>query len=182
MGTSERHSLSGPQLGSLIGAVAGALFIFINASGTGHGVPVRVVGVALVIIALLWGVARAPDTAPASLSADAGRIYRISVIAEIIAIPAGASVINRVLDRPELTVLWVVAIVGLHFLPFSRAFGAPMYGWLGGTLIVLAIAGVAVTLASGSDSAPSWFAVMTGAVLMAFCVAGPRLAAAATRH
>jgi hypothetical protein len=171
--------LSGAQLGSLIGVVAGALFILINAGGTSAAVAVRIVGVVLVLAALWWGVVRAPASAPAGLSTRAGRIYWISVLAEIVAIPAGASVINNVFDRSELTVLWVVAVVGVHFLPFSRAFGQPMYAWLGSMLILLALAGAAITLATGSDSAPSWFAVTAGVVLLGFCVAGPRLAAAA---
>jgi hypothetical protein len=173
--------LSGAQLASLIGTVAGALFILINAGGTGDAAAaVRLVGIVLFVAALVWGVVRAPQAAPATVSERAGRIYWSSVIAEIVAIPVGASVINNVFDRSELTVLWVVAVVGLHFLPFSRAFGAPMYAWLGATMILLAAAGTMVTIAAGSDSAPSWFAVMSGVVLLGFCVAGPRLAARTT--
>jgi uncharacterized protein DUF7010 len=179
MGTKPDGRLSGAQLGSLIGAIAGLLFILVNAGGTGAGGPIRAGGVVLFLAALWWGVARVPPSAPASLSERAGRIYWLSVGAEVVSIPLGAAVINNVLDRPELTVLWVVAVVGVHFLPFSQAFGARMYAWLGTAMILLALAGAIVTVAAGSDSAPSWFAVMAGVVLLGFCVAGPRLAAAA---
>ena len=177
MDTRPDGRLSGAQLGSLIGAVAGLLFILINAGGTDAAAAVRIVGIVLFVAALWWGVARAPGSAPASLSPRAGRIYWSSVLAEIVAIPVGASVINNLLDHPELTVLWVVAVVGIHFLPFSRAFGTPMYAWLGGSMVVLAVIGAAVTIAAGSDSAPSWFAVTAGVVLLGYCVVGPRLAA-----
>jgi hypothetical protein len=175
MGT--RDGLSGAQLGSLIGAIAGALFILINAGGTGSAVPIRIAGVVLFAGAVTWGVVRAPQSTPVALSPQAGRTYWLSVLAEIVAIPVGASLINNVFDRPELTVLWVVAVVGLHFLPFSRAFAAPMYLWLGVTMIVLAVIGAIVTIVADSNSAPSWFGVVTGIVLLGFCVVGPRLTA-----
>jgi hypothetical protein len=174
MGT--RDGLSGAQLGSLIGAIAGAAFILINAGGTDAAVLIRVVGIVLFVAAVTWGVLRAPQSEPASLSPQAGRIYWLSVLAEIVAIPVGASLINNVFDRPELTVLWVIAVVGLHFLPFSRAFATPMYVWLGVTMILLAVIGAIVTIAADSDSAPPWFAVVTGVVLLGFCVVGPRVA------
>ncbi|MEO6604789.1 MAG: hypothetical protein ABIN55_04175 [Aeromicrobium sp.] len=182
MGTSDRPRLSGPQLGSLIGAVAGALFIVINAGGTGSAGPIRIVGIALFLAAVFWGVVRAPEASPAQLSSDAGRIYRLSVVAEIVAIPLGAAVINNVLDRPELTVLWVVAVVGLHFLPFARAFDTTMYAWLGWAMIAIATCGIAATLATGRDSTAAWFAVTAGIVVLGFCVVGPRLAATTARR
>lgn len=174
----DRGQLSGPRLASLIGAVAGALFIVINAGHTGAAAgPIRVVGVVLFVMALTWGVVRAPVSATTEPSPQAWRIYRTSVVAEIAAIPLGAIILTQVFDRPDLTPLWVVAVVGVHFLPFSRAFETPIYTWLGATMILLAVGGTIVTVASGSDSAPAWIAVGAGVALLCYSVAGPHVGA-----
>lgn len=170
-----RRAISGARLGSLIGVIAGATFIFVNAGQTTAAAPVRLAGLILFIGALQWGVLRAPESVAPEPSPSARRTYLLCVAAEIVAIPLGAAIINQVFERPELTVLWVVAVVGMHFLPFANAFGEPVFRVLGATLVLLAAIGAVVSVASGSDSAPAWFAVGAGFVLLAASVAGPRM-------
>jgi hypothetical protein len=178
---SDRPAISGARLGSLIGVIAGATFIFVNAGQTTAAAPVRFAGLILFVGALQWGVLRAPASAAPKPSASARRTYLICVAAEVAAIPLGAAIITQVFERPELTVLWVVAVVGMHFIPFSSAFGEPVFRVLGATLILLAAIGALVSVVSGSDSAPAWFAVTAGVVLLASSVVGPRLAATANQ-
>lgn len=64
--------------------------------------------------------ARSPAAAPPRPRPGALRTYLLCVAAEVVAIPVGALVI-RALDRPsDLIVVWVVFVVGVHFLPFAR--------------------------------------------------------------
>lgn len=95
------------------------------------------------------------------------RTYWLAVLAEVLAIPLGAQVINRVFDQPKLVVLWVVAVVGMHFLPFARAFCAPVFIPLSWTLIGLAAAGAALTVGVDTGFAAAT-AVLAGVVLLAF--------------
>lgn len=172
---SERTPIGGARLGSLIGAIAGAAFIFINSGETDAAGPVRIIGLISFVAALQWGVLRAPDSPTPEPPPGARRTYFLSVAAEIIAIPIGAAIINRVFERPELTVLWVVAVVGMHFLPFAEAFGEPVFRLLGAALVLIAATGAIVGVTTGSASAPAWFAVVAGATLLAASIAGPRM-------
>ena len=176
---SDRDAINGVRLASLIGAIAGTIFILVNAGGTGDAAaPIRIAGVALFVAAVWWGVVRAPSgPLPPAPTPQSWRVYRISVLAELIAIPVGANIINRMFDRSELTVLWVVAVVGFHFLPFAKAFGAPVYRWLGVAMILLAAVGTLITLAFDMSAAPAWFAVGAGVALLSFSIAGPRKSA-----
>jgi len=175
---SERSS--GPQTGALIGAIGGLIFILVNAGGTGAAAPVRVAGIVLFLAALWWGVFHAPQSDTQVPSPEAWRTYGVSVAAMAAAIPLGTILLTRAFDRTDLTVLWVVAVVGAHFLPFSRAFDAPVFVWLGAAMVAIAALGAVVTLASGSNTAPAWFAVIAGVALLGFVVVGARMAPAPT--
>ncbi|MFD1049576.1 FAD-dependent oxidoreductase, partial [Kibdelosporangium lantanae] len=54
--------------------------------------------------------------------ATAMRVYWTCVVAEVVGFFVGAQVITRVFDRPDLVVVWVVLVVGAHFVPFAAAF------------------------------------------------------------
>ena len=41
------------------------------------------------------------------------------------------------LDAPTAQIALVAAVVGGHFLPFARAFQAPVFWWIGGAMAVL---------------------------------------------
>ncbi len=164
--------MPGIRIGALVGALGGLLFVLINA-GTlpaQFAAPVRGLG-ALAFAFVLWrAVLKPPHTIPATPpSPGAWRVYWNCVLAGALAIPIGANLLNRVL--PQLTVLWVVFVVGAHFLPFARAFTAPVFTPLAWTLMGLAAAGAALTLTVW-PAAPGSVAVLAGFVLLGFSASG----------
>ncbi len=152
---------------TLIGIAFGAMFVFVNAGDLPDPWPLvaRISGGVAAIAAIWSGMTRPTPTTPAP-DAQALRAYWMALAFELIAIPVGAMVLNIVFDRPELVVLWVVLVVGAHFLP-ANAFGVPHISLLGGVLIVMAIAGAVGTLTIDDQIAPT-VAVITGFVLLAF--------------
>lgn len=157
------------RVGSLIGAVGGLLFVLVNAGGLTGGVAwaARVLGVAaFVAVVILVVLRRGGTVAEDPPSRRQIRTYGISVTVMVLAIIAGA----RVLDasgRAELVVVWVVLCVGAHFLPFARAFAVPVFARLGLVLIGLAVVGGVVALTTASAVAPAATAVLAGLALLA---------------
>jgi hypothetical protein len=78
--------------------------------------------------------------------------------------------------------VWVVLVVGVHFLPFANAFHLPVFRWLAASLVVVALIGAVPTLATTSATAPGWTGVAAGFVLLSFSAAGPHLSRASTRR
>jgi hypothetical protein len=162
----------GERLGSLIGAVGGLVFIVVNAGGVDSptGLVVRIVGV-VAFLAVVWlsvfrPSARAGSVGPAP-TAKAMRVYWICVTAEVVGFFVGNQVLVRVFDRPDLVVVWVVLVVGAHFVPFAAAFHAPTFLVLGWTMIGLAVVGGVLTVVVDPVLAP-WTAILAGAVLLGF--------------
>lgn len=164
----------GQRLGSMIGAIGGVIFVLVNAGALGSlaRIFLGVVGV-VVFLATLWYAVVRTRNHPAGPRppADALRVYWICVAAEVVAIPLGAQVLVRVFDRPGLTLVWVVFVVGVHFLPFARAFRVPLFIGLGVALVVMALIGGLVTVIIGPLGAPL-AGVAAGFVLLAFAVVG----------
>jgi hypothetical protein len=164
-------AVHGEKLGGTIGSIGGLVFVLVNAGGLPGPLPlvVRIAGVAA-FAAAMWVVMRRPPAGrpPARQSL---RTYWIAVAAEVVAIILGANVINRVFERPELTVCWVVLVVGVHFLPFAKAFDAPVFTPLAWSLIGLAVVGGALTLATTATAAAAT-AVIAGFVLLGFSSLG----------
>jgi hypothetical protein len=166
--------MSGPRLGSLVSAVAGLVFVLLNAGRFDGpvGVVLRLLGVAVFAVVTWYAVLRrsagrpGPGPAPGAL-----RTYLICVAGEVVAIPLGAQLLSRVLDQPQLTPAWVVLVVGVHFLPFARAFRAPPFRTLGLTLIGLALLGGVLALTVTPLAVPG-AAVAAGFVLLAFAALG----------
>lgn len=158
--------------GSLIGAFGGLMFVLLNASTLPAPWPLLcgVVGLAMFIgtLAMIIRGRRRPgnDVRPRP---GALRVYLTCVVAMIVAIPAGAALLNR-LGEPSLVVLWVIFVVGAHFIPFHRAFRQPLFGYLAAALMLLAVVGCALAL--GDLARPAAFAVVAGLALLAFSLAG----------
>ncbi|MBK9474679.1 MAG: hypothetical protein IPL94_00160 [Tetrasphaera sp.] len=162
-------------IGSIIGAIAGLVFVLVNA-GTVPGSLVWRIAAVIGFVAIAWFVVlRGPEMEGAQPSRTALRTYAISVAAMIVAIPVGATIISNVLDRPDAVLVWVVFVVGAHFLPFARAFGLPVFRWLSVSLVVVSVVGGVSTFISGSTTAPGWTGVVAGFVLLVFSAVGPRL-------
>jgi hypothetical protein len=162
-----------PALGSLIGAVGGLVFVLVNVAGLPAGWvwPLRLLGLAafaVVVVAALRAWPRQPDGAPAP---DALRPYLVSVAAMAVAVPLGSIALRRLVDRPELTLPWVVLVVGAHFLPMARAFRAPVFRALGLGLVLVALVGGVLTLLDGAGWA-SATGVAAGFALLAAAASG----------
>jgi hypothetical protein len=162
-------------IGSVIGAVAGLLFVIVNAGTVPAAVFWRITA-AGVFAAIVWFVVlRGPEVDRVPPSRSALRTYGISVATMLVAIPLGAAVISNVLDRPNAVLVWVVFVVGAHFLPFAQAFQLPIFRWLSLSMIAISLLGAVPTLASDSATAAGWTGVAAGFILLFFSAAGPRL-------
>jgi hypothetical protein len=163
--------MKGKQLGALIGAIGGLMFVQVNAGALPSSLvlPVRVLGVVVFCIVLWRAVLRTPRSHPSEAppSPAAWRVYWSSVSLGALSIPIGANLLNTILHLPQLTVLWVVFVVGAHFLPFAAAFGAPVFQTLAWTLMGLAAAGATLTLTVW-PTAPGMVAVLAGFVLLSW--------------
>ncbi len=167
--------MRGSKIGSWVGVVAGLVFVTVNAGGLPDPWPVvlRIAGVvAAAAVAVVIVRARVVDATPPSPRAI--RIYGWCVTAMVVAIPVGASLLNGPIDAPELTVVWVVAVVGAHFLPFAAAFDAPVFRPLALALLAVAAAGAATTLVTGGEEPAAATAVTAGFVLLGFAALGVR--------
>jgi len=167
-------------IGSGIGAIAGLVFVLINAGAVPASLIWRIVA-AVVFAAIIWFIVlRGPEVSQVSPSRAALRTYGIAVAAMVVAIPVGAVIISNVLDRPNAVLVWVVFVVGAHFLPFAHAFGLPIFRWLSASMVLASVIGAIPALASNSATAAGWTGVVAGFVLLFFSAAGPRLARATT--
>lgn len=160
----------GQRLGAMIGAVGGLLCVLLNGGAlpAPYDLVVWLVGIGVFVAVVWYAVVRtrslAAGPAPA---AQAVRIYWLCVIAELIAIPVGSQVLVRGLDRPVLVPVWVVFVVGVHFLSFARAFGVALFTVLGAALIIVAIAALQVGPPGAAGAG-----VAAGALLLTFAVVG----------
>ena len=163
--------------GSVVGAVAGLVFVLADSGGLPAATALRSAGVVAFVLVIVL-LRRGPAGEPPRPSRTALRPYWLCVLGGVVAIPLGALVI-RTLDGPsELAVVWVVLVVGVHFLPFARAFGLPVFDLLARALSTVALVGGGLTLAVDAAAGP-WTAVVAGFVLLAFAATGPRLSRAA---
>ena len=160
-------------IGSIIGGVGGLVFVLVNA-GSVPGSLIWRIAAAVVFVAIMWFVVlRGPAVDGVPPNRAALRTYGVSVVAMVVAIPAGSTVINNVFDKSNAVLVWVVFVVGAHFWPFARAFGLLVFRWLSVSLVVVAIIGAVPTLATNSAAAAGWTGVVAGFVLLLFSAVGP---------
>jgi hypothetical protein len=96
-------------------------------------------------------------------------VYGVCVLGELLAIRRGSMALSdhgSIAARPAL----IATAVGVHFLPFAWAFREHMFYWLGGTLLVLGLAGGGAALA-GLDMAAPVAAVLSGLAMAAIVTA-----------
>ncbi|AXT84884.1 hypothetical protein C6I20_06540 [Aeromicrobium sp. A1-2] len=161
-------------IGSIIGAIAGLVFVLANAGQVPASLVWRI-GAAAAFAVIIWFVVlRGPEVQQALPSRSALRTYGVAVSVMIVAIPLGAAFISNVLDRPDTVLVWVVFVVGAHFLPFARAFTMPVFRWLATSMIVISVVGAIPALASDSATAAASTGVAAGSVLLFFSAAGPQ--------
>lgn len=164
-------------IGSVIGAIAGLVFVLINAGAVPASLIWRIVGAVVFAATICSIVLPGPQVSP---TRAAWRLYGLAVAAMVVAIPVGAAIISNILHRPNAVLVWVVFVVGAHFLPFAHAFGLPIFRWLSASMVLVAVIGAIPALASNSATAAGWTGVVAGFVLLFFSAAGPRLARGTT--
>ncbi|ASR35029.1 hypothetical protein BAY61_08605 [Prauserella marina] len=160
-------------VGSIVGAIAGAIFVLVNAESIPATLFWRVLAGVAFVASLGFAVWRRPEADHAPPTRKAMRTYGFSVMAMMVAIPAGAAIISSVFERPNAVLAWVVFVVGAHFLPFARAFHLPFFRWLAMTLIVVSAVGAITTLVLDSAVSSGWTGVAAGFVLLTFAALGP---------
>jgi hypothetical protein len=160
--------------GLLIGAMFGMIFVLVNARGLPSAVALVLRGLAILafvglVIVVATGRGQAPPR-PDGGGITFGRRYGLVVMAEVIAIVAGLSVLNQVLEAPEAGVAWIAVVVGVHFIALARVWRAMQIRWLGVALSVLGAAGLVLAALGASDDAIATVSgVGSGVVLLGGC-------------
>jgi hypothetical protein len=127
------------------------------------------VAAAIVLLVAILLVRRVP--APPTLATDpqARKVYWAAVIAEVALIVAGAVVLAKTGQSMFLST-WVLLVVGIHFLPFVRAFNTPLlrHTALGCVLVAALALWAGLT---GWAPAPTVAGAGGGVVLLGFALA-----------
>lgn len=146
------------DVGDLIGGFFGTLFVVLNAGllgPVGHLVAaVAALACAATIVAAFVRTRRRAG-GPGGVGAfPLTRSYGLIVALEVVALFAGATLLGRL--APQLSVPWVVLVVGVHFVALARWWAAQArpFAVLGAVLTVLALAGGVVGVLGGPASAP----------------------------
>ncbi|AUG76068.1 hypothetical protein CFP65_1158 [Kitasatospora sp. MMS16-BH015] len=139
------------QLGRLVGAVFGLVFILRNVGAYPAAVciPLR----ALAILAFLWlfrAIRRTP-TSPTTTDGAApalfGKGYRLVVAAEVVLGMGGLIALNPVLHLPEASVGWISLVVGLHFFGLAAVWRRPTIHRLAAALTACGTLGLTLGVA-----------------------------------
>lgn len=154
--------------GTSIGAIGATVFVFANRGLLPGPWPVvaLVAWVLLVVTYVLtvFGLRRRLRRA-GPVSRWARLVYLGAVILMVVGIGIGIRIIQaRGLHRAEGAV--IAFFVGLHFLPFARAFATPFFAVLGSALMVTGAVGL-VLAATWTVTAGAAAAVLAGLVMLA---------------
>lgn len=162
--------------GLLIGAVFGAIFVFVNAHaplGATAGIALRVLaGIALAAVIGLWFRAARPG-APAPPSEDVpaapffGVGYRWVVAGEVVLLFGGMWLMRAVGVPEQVNVAWIAFVVGVHFVALAPVWRQRSILVPGVTLTVLGVAGFIMAAASALTWIPFVSGVVSGVVLLA---------------
>ncbi len=188
------QTAAGAEIGALIGAGFGLLFLIINSSqfstlGRTLVIAVGVLAFAGVAVFAVRGLIRSrgdassgstgfsdvPGAAPTAASERArreppfGRAYWIIVLIEAVLLFAGARLLSS-LGHPELGVAWVAVVVGTHFYALGRVFGLDRFHVLATVVTLCGIGGFIAFFAAAPAFIPVISGVISGFVLLAFAV------------
>lgn len=177
-----RSRLDPRRVGALVGIAGGLVFVLANLSWA--PMPLRA-GTAAVAVALaagtLWALFRSPRPlgTPAAVGIGAWWVYLASV-AGMLALIAGARALLTSSGHAAAIPVAIAVAVGLHFLPFARAFRERHFVDLAVALVGIGVVGVAVAIATGPP-AGEVAAVAAGlamlALMLAFAIRGRALSA-----
>lgn len=127
------------------------------------------VAAALALVAAILLVRRVPARPTLATDPRARKVYWISVIAEVALILAGAAALALTGNAAYIST-WVLFVVGVHFLPFVRAFRTPLLKQTALACVVVSALALWAGLA-GWAPAPTVAGAGGGLVLLGFAVA-----------
>jgi hypothetical protein len=130
--------------GSLVGVAGGLLFVLGCSSGLGGTVSavVRVLAVGLALAVLHAVYVRPVGLGPLVRPRPVALLtYGACVVGELLLIALGTRALVAA-GSEDLRPALIATVVGLHFLPFSWAFGERVFLVLGGVLVLLGTAGL----------------------------------------
>jgi hypothetical protein len=158
--------------GTLVGATGATVFVLANRGALPVPWPTVATltwaGVFLVYVWFVFGRARVfGEVDP--VGPRAGVIYLVSVVGMLVLIRLGSGLLDDA-GRAGLRPALIVVAVGLHFLPFAKAFHSPLFVVLGSLMAVLGAVGLGLGLV-WDERAASASAVVTG-ILMFVVIAG----------
>ena len=113
------------------------------------------------------------------LAPGAMRVYGVAVVVMLLLFPV-TRLLARAVDAPTAQIALVAAVVGGHFLPFARAFGAPVFRWIGGSMLTLGLIGALLAVLGTPAAGPAGAAAAGAAMLL--IVAGQALRQGAPGH
>jgi hypothetical protein len=176
--------LSGPRLGSLIGAIFGLVYSEVNAGPLPAPGPALVragaaaafAGLVILLVATrnrqrLGSERRETED---SAAGGFGRGFWLIVAAEGVSIVAGNAVLTGPLALPERGVVaWVSVVVGVHFVALGAIWRARLFHVLGSAIAACGIAGlVEASEVASAASVVTFGAILPGALLLAFAYWG----------
>ncbi|MCV7567039.1 hypothetical protein SAMN04487849_11330 [Micrococcus luteus] len=160
--------------GGLIGVIGGGAFLFGGIAGlpaehraTLRGIAISLISFTLVVVLLRR---RMLPTVPTP-ARGALRVYGIAVVAMLAFLPV-TRLVALALDAPTAQIALVAAVVGGHFLPFARAFQAPVFWWIGGAMAALGLAGAALAALGDPVAGPAGAAAAGVAMLVIVAAQG----------
>ena len=152
--------------GSAIGAAGGCVFVLANRGALAASVSVLAL-VACVVAAgfYAWRVwwRRRPFAEPEPVGRWAGLVYLASVVGMLVLIRLGRLALGD--DHEDVVPGVIVLAVGLHFLPFARAFHTPLFRRLGLVMAALGVVSLVLGLA-WTPVATAAAAVLTGVTML----------------
>jgi hypothetical protein len=154
--------------GTMVGAVGATVFVLSNRTDLVRPWPaIALLAWAGGLAAYAWFVFAASRHFPAvqPVGRRAGLVYLGSVVAMLALIRVGTIVLESQ-QRSALRPAVIVVAVGLHFLPFARAFRTPMFTILGLLMAGLGTLGLILGWFWYQTAAPAT-AVLAGLVMLA---------------
>ncbi|WP_228281538.1 hypothetical protein [Brevibacterium pigmentatum] len=182
MSPTGRQTGAGAEIGALIGAGFGLLFLIINTvqfSILGRTLVIAVGVIVFVVIAVLavrgllrkrGGGGRLGESGERSRREPPfGRAYWIIVLIEAVLLFAGTRLLAS-LGHPELGVAWVAVVVGTHFFALGWVFGLDRFHVLATVVTLCGIGGFIAFFAAAPAFIPVISGVISGFVLLAFAM------------
>ncbi|WP_241896949.1 hypothetical protein [Brevibacterium epidermidis] len=175
-----RRPADGAEIGALIGAGFGLLFLIINTgqfSTLGRTLVITVgvlafAGIAIFAIrGLMQGgrAGRGESGKGSRREPPFGRAYWIIVLIEAVLLFAGTRLLAS-LGHPELGVAWVAVVVGTHFFALGWVFGLDRFHVLATVVTLCGIGGFIAFFAAAPAFIPVISGVISGFVLLAFAM------------